>query len=129
MENKTLNDSFLDKVYQGDCIEVMDQLIASHGPCVDVVFADPPYNLEKSYKGYEDDRKDKEYIQWCNEWLLRCVQFLKPHGTLFVLNLPKWTTHHAVFLNSHLHFQNWIVWDALSDPRGKIMPAHYGLLH
>ncbi len=36
--------------------------------------------------------------------------------------------YHAAFLNRRLYFQNWIVWDALSEPRGKLMPAHYGLL-
>jgi len=107
----------------------MDWLYEEHGQFVDLGFADPPYNLEKLYEGYTDDRKDQEYLEWCNEWLLRYVKLLKPNGTLFVLNLPKWTTHHAVLLNSHLYLQNWIVWDALSDPRGRVMPAHYGLLH
>ena len=53
---------------------------------------------------------------------------LKPGGSLFVLNLPKWAMHHAVFLNRQLQFRRWIVWDALSEPRGKLMPAHYALL-
>jgi site-specific DNA-methyltransferase (adenine-specific) len=53
---------------------------------------------------------------------------LKPGGSLFVLNLPKWAMHHATDLNSRLEFRHWIAWDALSDPRGKIMPAHYALL-
>ncbi len=47
---------------------------------------------------------------------------------MYVLNLPHWTMYHAAFLNRRLYFQNWIVWDALSEPRGKLMPAHYGLL-
>lgn len=121
--------SYLDKIYQGDCIEVMDRLYQEHGAFVDLGFADPPYNLEKAYEGYSDAQADEEFIQWCNDWLLRYVRLLKPTGTLFVLNLPKWATHHAVFLNEHLYFQNWVVWDALSDPRGRIMPAHYSLLH
>lgn len=130
MENKILdNTSFLNKIYKGDTIAVMDELYATHGACVDLVFADPPYNLVKAYEGYKDDLADAKYITWCEEWLLRCTRLLKPQGSLFILNLPKWSTHHAVFLNNHLFFQNWIVWDALSDPRGLIMPAHYSLLH
>ncbi|MEW6649457.1 MAG: DNA methyltransferase, partial [Chloroflexota bacterium] len=50
-------------------------------------------------------------------------------GSLFVLNLPKWSMYHADYLNQRLVFQNWIAWDALSEPRGKLLPAHYGLLH
>lgn len=129
MEEKILITSFLDKIYQGDCLQVMDWLYKDFGPCADLVFTDPPYNLEKSYEGYSDDLKDQEYLAWCNEWLLGCVKLLKPTGSLLVLNLPKWSTHHAAFLSQHLYFQNWFVWDALSDPRGRIMPAHYSLLH
>jgi site-specific DNA-methyltransferase (adenine-specific) len=129
MEKETLKDTFLNKIYQGDCLVAMDWLYREFGAFVDLAFADPPYNLEKSYKGYDDDLKDREYLEWCNEWLLAYTKLLKPNGSLFVLNLPKWSNYHAVFLNQHLYFQNWIVWDALSDPRGLVMPAHYSLLH
>jgi site-specific DNA-methyltransferase (adenine-specific) len=45
--------------------------------------------------------------------------------------LPKWCIHHAAFLNEldDMNFRHWIVWDALSEPAGKIMPAHYALLY
>jgi DNA modification methylase len=124
-----LKNTSSNKIYIGDCIEVMQELYRENGSFVDLVFADPPYNLEKSYKGYSDDLKDKEYIQWCEKWLFECTRLLKPTGSLFVLNLPKWSSKHVVFLNNYMYMQNWIVWDALSDPRGKLMPAHYSLLH
>ena len=119
----------LDFVYAGDCLDFMDRLYSEQGACLDLIFADPPYNLAKNYTNYEDTLHDQTYLDWCNSWLERCVKLLKPTGTLFVLNLPKWTTHHAVLLNKHLYFRHWIVWDALSEPRGKIMPAHYSLLY
>lgn len=96
--------------------------------CIDLAFADPPYNLNKGYNVYEDGWSDQEYIDWCNSWLAEYARILKPNGSLYVLNLPRWSMHHATFLNEHLSFQNWIVWDALSEPRGKLMPAHYALL-
>ena len=33
----------LDTIYQGDCIEIMNSLPAKS---VDVIFADPPYNMK-----------------------------------------------------------------------------------
>lgn len=112
-------------IHQGDAIEILRQY---PDESVDLVFADPPYNLDKNYTIYDDEQADHKYVEWCNTWLAEYVRILKPTGSLFVLNLPRWALYHANFLNQHLYFQNWIVWDALSEPRGKIMPAHYALL-
>ncbi|HEY84078.1 MAG TPA: site-specific DNA-methyltransferase [Chloroflexi bacterium] len=112
-------------IHQGDAVEILRQY---PDESVDLVFADPPYNLDKNYTVYDDEQAEHKYIEWCNTWLAEYARILKPAGSLFVLNLPRWALHHANFLNRRLHFQNWIVWDALSEPRGKVMPAHYALL-
>lgn len=115
----------LDVVHCGDALTVLKRY-PDHS--IDLVFADPPYNLDKAYNVYDDERADEQYIAWCNAWLEEYARILKPTGSLYVLNLPHWTMYHAAFLSRRLCFQNWIVWDALSEPRGKLMPAHYGLL-
>jgi len=118
-----------DTVHHRDCVSLLEQVSKQHPEGLfDLAFADPPYNLAKNYGGYDDERSDEHYLAWCNEWLGGMARSLKPGGSLFVLNLPKWAMHHAAYLNGLLEFRHWIVWDALSDPRGKIMPAHYSLL-
>jgi site-specific DNA-methyltransferase (adenine-specific) len=119
-----------DKVVLGDCMDFLNG-IAERNPegVFDLAFADPPYNLAKDYSNYDDERADQHYVDWCNEWLDGMARTLKPGGSLFVLNLPKWAIHHAAFLNQRLEFRHWIAWEALSDPRGKLMPAHYALLY
>jgi len=118
------------KVLLGDCIKVIERLVKKYpNGLVDLVFADPPYNLSKNYKIYDDDLADKEYSKWCNRWLELCVRLTKPTGSILILNLPKWSIDHAKTLNRFAYLQNWIVWDALSTPKGKIMPAHYALLN
>lgn len=112
-------------IHRGDAIEILKRYPDNS---IDLAFADPPYNLNKDYSSYEDGTEDAKYIEWCNSWLKEYARVIKPSGSLYVLNLPRWTMHHAAFLNRHLSFQNWIVWNALSEPRGKLMPAHYGLL-
>ena len=117
-------------IYLGDSIEIMEQWVEKYPDgCFDLIFADPPYNLDKEYSNYNDKEIDLDYINWCNDWLKLCAKLLKPNGNLLVLNLPKWSVYHATLLNKELYFKDWIVWDALSNPRGKIMPAHYALLH
>ena len=120
-----VGDKMFDVVHQGDAVEILRQYPDNS---IDLVFADPPYNLDKAYHVYDDEQANTEYVKWCNAWLQEYVRILKPTGSLYVLNLPRWTMYHAAFLNQRLCFQNWIVWDALSEPRGKLMPAHYGLL-
>ncbi|MGC8877810.1 MAG: DNA methyltransferase [Anaerolineae bacterium] len=112
-------------VHCGDALEILRQYPDNS---IDLVFADPPYNLDKRYNVYEDEQEDASYLTWCNAWLEEYVRVLKPTGSLYVLNLPRWGMYHATFLNQRLYFQNWIVWDAVSEPRGKLMPAHYALL-
>lgn len=117
-------------VYLGDCISFLRRVYDIYpGGAFDLVFADPPYNLSKSYNHYSDEVADREYVEWCNSWLYGMYKVLKPGGALFVLNLPKWAIHHAAFLGQYMDFKHWIVWDALSEPRGKIMPSHYALLY
>jgi site-specific DNA-methyltransferase (adenine-specific) len=124
-EDNDLGNRMIDVVHCGDALRILKRYPDNS---VDLVFADPPYNLDKSYNTYNDGREDRHYIEWCNKWLAEYVRVLKPTGSLYILNLPKWAIHHAAFLSKHLYFQNWIVWDALSEPRGKLMPAHYSLL-
>ncbi|RMD61025.1 site-specific DNA-methyltransferase [Candidatus Parcubacteria bacterium] len=124
--NKKPIERLYNVIHQGDAIEILRQY---PDESIDLVFADPPYNLDKEYILYNDEQSEQQYIEWCNAWLAEYARILKPTGSLFVLNLPHWALYHADFLNQHLYFQNWIVWDALSEPRGKIMPAHYALLY
>lgn len=117
-----------DNIFIGDTIEIMSSWVHNENAQFDLIFADPPYNLEKDYGKLDDALEEQEYIQWCDRWLDLCSQLLKPEGSLYVLNLPKWTYFHATWLSERLFFQHWIAWDALSEPRGRVMPAHYGLL-
>lgn len=120
----------INRIILGDCIEEMQNLSYKYPEGIfDITFADPPYNLSKKYKEYDDTLKDEEYENWCNKWLELMVKLTKPTGSIFILNIPKWGLSHASTLNKYAYFENWIVWDALSTPKGKIMPAHYSLLH
>ena len=85
-------------------------------------------DLKDAYNQYIS-KKDKEYLEWCEKWLYSKFQSLKPGGSLFVMNIPKWAIHHFNFLKKIMLFDKWIVWDALSTPAGKLLPAHYSILH
>lgn len=119
----------LGRLYQGDCIEVMKTI---ESDSVDLIFADPPFNLKKLYpSGIDDNLKEQQYIAWCEEWLGECVRILKPGGSFFLWNLPKWNTTFSDYLNGLLTFRHWIGVDIkYSLPiQGRLYPSHYSLLY
>lgn len=119
----------LGKLYQGDCLDLMAHM-ESDG--VDLIFADPPFNLNKLYpSGIDDNLKESHYLDWCEAWAAECVRILKPGGSLFLWNLPKWNTAMSAYLNGRLTFRHWISVDikySLPIP-GRLYPSHYSLLY
>jgi modification methylase len=86
----------LDKVLQGDCLDLLPRL---PDQSVDLIFADPPYNLQLQADLYRpnmtkvdavDDAWDKftsfaEYDRFTRRWLAECRRVLKDTGTLWVI--------------------------------------------
>lgn len=86
----------VDEVIQGDCIEEMEKLPPES---VDLVFADPPYNLQLSGElwrpnlsrvdAVRDDWDQFEsftaYDRFTTAWLSACRRVLKSNGTLWVI--------------------------------------------
>ncbi len=99
---------------------------------MDLVFADPPFNLNKLYpSGINDDLKADQYLSWCEKWIFECARILKPGGSFFIWNLPKWNSQTTEYLNSLLTFRHWISVDIkYSLPiKGRLYPSHYSLLY
>ncbi|KHO63211.1 DNA methylase N-4/N-6 domain protein [Thermoanaerobacter sp. YS13] len=129
-EDKEITDTFnflpdeaKNKVMLIDLIEGLKELPDNS---IDMIFIDPPYNLGKPYANYHDERGD--YIDWTIKWINDCFRVLKPQGSLFYLNIPKWAHEVAYRLIPRFYLQRWIVWDNQGEPRGKLIPAHYSIL-
>src|SRR5947208_336259 len=63
---------------QGDCIAGMASLEPGS---VDLVFADPPFNIGYKYDVYEDRKGADEYLAWTKKWTEQVQRILKPDGT------------------------------------------------
>jgi len=127
MKSKEFFESLINKVIQGDCLEIMRQIPDNS---VDVTFADPPFNLKKKYNSYYDKYEMEQYLSWCKEWLTEMVRITKPTGSIFVHNIPKWLIYFGSYLNEIAVFRHWIAWDAMGSPLGKtLLPNHYGILY
>jgi site-specific DNA-methyltransferase (adenine-specific) len=119
----------LGALYKGDCMSLLQEM---PDESVDMVFADPPFNLNKLYPSNIDDNlKEEEYVKWCQDWLRECARVLKVGGSLFLWNLPKWNAEISSFLSGYLRFRNWIGVDIkyTLPIGGRLYPSHYSLLY
>lgn len=119
----------LGKLYKGDCTEAMRNMDSES---VDCFFADPPFNLNKDYGPKVNDNLDEEqYLAWCNEWIREGIRLLKPGGSFFLYNLPKWNILLAPTISKLLTFRHWIAIDRKQSLpiSGRLYPAHYSLLY
>jgi len=112
----------LNKIYQGDCIELLKKLPDNS---IDLIFADPPYNLQLNGELYRPnqtkvdavtDEWDKfdskeEYDKFTTLWLKECYRVLKITGSIWVIG-----TYHniyrvgAIIQNIGFWMLNDIVW-------------------
>ena len=98
---------------------------------INLVFADPPFNLGKTYDpGIDDNMTISMYINWIYDWLDECIRILKPGGRIFIYNLPKWCIYIVAYLKQFLTFGNWIAIDMkFTLPiQNRLYPAHYALV-
>ena len=94
---------WIDRIHLGDCVSQLEKLPSAS---VDVVFADPPYNLQlegtlhrpnQSKVDAVDDAWDQfesfaAYDAFTRAWLMACRRVLKPNGTLWVIG-----SYHNIF--------------------------------
>jgi site-specific DNA-methyltransferase (adenine-specific) len=93
----------IDQIIEGDCVEILTKLPSNS---VDLVFADPPYNLQLKQDLWRPNRTHvkavtedwdkftgfKEYDQFTHTWLSSCRRILKDTGTLWVIG-----TYHNIY--------------------------------
>jgi modification methylase len=94
---------FLNRILRGDCRAELQRIPAG---TIDLVFADPPYNLQlqggltrpdQSRVDAVDDAWDKfesfaDYDAFCRAWLVECRRVLKPDGAIWVIG-----SYHNIF--------------------------------
>lgn len=70
------------EILQGEAIEKLKELA---NESVNLIIADPPYNLNKDYGNKSDSKSFDEYINFTKEWTKEATRILKPTGTIYVL--------------------------------------------
>lgn len=114
------------KIFWGDAIEVLSTEIEDAS--IDLIFADPPYNIGKNFNGRKDKwDSDNEYLEWCYRWLDLCVRKLRSTGSMYVMTATQNMPYFDLYLRSKLCVLSRIVW--YYDSSGVQAKRYYGSLY
>jgi adenine-specific DNA-methyltransferase len=113
-------------VIWGDALEAMQSLVPDCS--IDLIFADPPYNIGKNFNGRRDRwPSDEAYIAWCYEWLNICLLKLNDKGILYVMTATQNMPYFDLYLRKKIHILSRIVWSY--DSSGVQAKRFYGSLY
>lgn len=92
----------------GDCLSL---LAAEPAASVDLVFADPPFNIGYVYDNYNDDRPNREYVDWTRAWMAACRRVLTASGSFYIAIGDDFAADVRIIgRDLGLHLRNWIIW-------------------
>jgi DNA modification methylase len=118
------------QIITGDSIKVLNE-----GPegWVDLVFADPPFNIGYLYHGYDDHRTDKDYLDFSKDWMSAVHRALKPNGSFYLAIGDEFAADLAVIARRQIGFtlRNWIIWHYTfgQQPKNKFARSHTHILY
>jgi len=113
----------------GDALELLRTI---ESQSVDLIIADPPYNLGKDYGNSHDIKGSREYLQFSTTWLQESHRILAPHGTIYVFMGFRFISYLYDILDERLkmYFNSWITWhytQGMGRTRG-FSPRHDDIL-
>jgi site-specific DNA-methyltransferase (adenine-specific) len=98
-----------DKVF---CQDVFTALPFLPDACVDLLFADPPYNLTKTFNSKQFKKTSTGvYETWLDSWLSQTVRLLKPTASVYICG--DWQSSAAIHRVGEKYFipRNRITWE------------------
>lgn len=103
-----MSQEFLQRIHQGDCVAGLNALPES---CVDLAFADPPFNIGYKYDVYDDRREHEHYLDWSRQWITAVHRALKPSGTFWLAIGDEYAAE-LKLLSQEIGFtcRSWVVW-------------------
>lgn len=117
------NDNHL--VACGDSIELIKLL---KDKSVDLIFADPPYNIGKDFGNNKDIWNSTDtYLEWCKKWIDDCFRILKDDGTFYFMAATQYMCYLDKYIQNKYNILSHIVW--IYDSSGVQPKNNFGSLY
>ena len=113
-------------IYQGDSIAWLRSLESAS---VDLIFADPPYNLKKA--SWDDFESQEAYIEWSLRWIVEASRVLTPVGSLYVCGFSEILADLKHPASKFFAASRWLIWHYKNKANlgGDWGRAHESIIH
>ena len=96
------------RIHQGSCVDRLGELKKGS---VDLVFADPPFNIGYQYDVYDDQRSSEDYLAFCQSWIEGVHRALKSDGTFWLAIGDEYAAELKVLSQQiGFHCRSWVIW-------------------
>jgi site-specific DNA-methyltransferase (adenine-specific) len=92
-------------LYQGDSLRWLEFL---NDCSVDMVFADPPYNIKKA--NWDNFENQEKYIEWSVKWIRQASRVLKSTGSLYVCGFSEILADLKHPASKYFRHCRWLIW-------------------
>ena len=93
------------RLYQGNSLEWLASL---ESKSVDMVFADPPYNIKKA--DWDNFESQEKYIEWSMVWVRESARILKDTGCLYICGFSEILADIKHPASQHFDSCRWLIW-------------------
>lgn len=93
------------ELYNFDAIKFLRTLDSNS---VDLIFADPPYNIKKAE--WDTFTNQKEYVEWSMEWIVECNRVLKNTGSLYICGFSEILADIKCAASPLFKGCKWLIW-------------------
>jgi DNA modification methylase len=99
----------LDQLHPGDCL---DRFRDVEEASIDLIFADPPFNIGYDYDVYDDRRDADQYLDWTRRWAREVVRVLRPSGTFWLAIGDEYAAELKCIFHREmgLSLRSWVIW-------------------
>ena len=104
------------RILLGDCLELMVDITSES---IDMIFADPPFNIGKKYGGFSSNDNREDYYEWCYKWISEGFRLLKSTGTFYLMTIARHVFKMGCEMERHGVFINKIEWRNVSASHAK----------
>ncbi len=98
------------KIMCGDSTKEEDIEKLMNGEKADLIFTDPPFNVELDYNSYEDNKSTEDYMDFCKSFMTNIDNVMKPNSCIYIMSGDKYLLEIGNLFKEMFRFSQILFW-------------------